>query len=667
MKTNLLHKIFILLKLSVIVLVTSCSNYLDVQDDFSASDSKAFVLTQNPGQVRRFQRYIYKAMPNYSRYSRNTVGGLDNPWEALSDNMATNLNGPLKDQPITGYTASNGNFHRWKNLYQVIRQATVFIDSVRPIGFLGEADFLDKTEIEQLKGEAYFFRAYSHYLLFEQYGPIPIMTNEADPSDANADYERNSVDEVAEAIEKDLDLAEERLDDNRLSSSYASGFQEDKLAIPTKGVAKALRAKLRVLVASPLYNGGYKEALDVKNKDGKELFPKYNPEKWIKAKQALEDLFEYANKGNYELYKSSTNDPHLNIYELFQHYNKEIIWATPYQDWNYVESSQTPRDIVVTGGNSNWGYMGVTQEMVDAFFMDNGLKIDDSNSGYTTEGFTDVLNPATRFVKNKKTIILTDKNISKMYAGREPRFYASVTYEGKSWHDVVSNKSLQGNDAESSRATKVFFAKDIKSSSNPLPGYGGIASSNNETGNYPSTGYLCYKFNNRTVHPTLPGTPRSKYRPSIIFRLADFYLLYAEVLNEIDPNDPKIAEYIDKIRNRAGIAGYAELQASGTKTDIIGNQESMRKAIRDERRVELFGEGQRYFDVRRWLIADKPEGRQGGHFHGMNMEGNESDGSFYIRTKVGNVPRIFERKMYLYPIPYNQIRISSKLIQNPGW
>lgn len=667
MKTRLLNYISILSKLSIFILIVSCSDYLDVQDDFSASDSKAFVLTQNPGQVRRFQRYIYKAMPNYSKYSQSNLGGLENPWEALSDNITTNLNGPLKDQPLTGYTASNGNFHRWKALYQVIRQATVFIDSVRPIGRLGEADFLDKTEIEQLKGEAYFFRAFSHYLLLEQYGPIPIMRTEADPSNANADYDRNSVDEVAEAIEEDLNLAEERLDENRLSNSYNSGFQEDKLAIPTKGVVKALRAKLRVLIASPLYNGGYEEASSLKNNDGKELFPKYNPEKWIKAKEALEDLFEYANKGNYELYRSSTNDPHLNIYELFQSYNKEIIWASPYEDWNYVESSQTPRDIVVTGGNSNWGYMGVTQEMVDAFFMNNGLKINDSKSGYSENGFTDVINPATRFVKNGKTIMLTDKNISKMYANREPRFYASVTYEGKSWHDVVSNKSLQGNDAESSKATNVFFAKDIQSSKDPLPGYGGIASSNNETGNFPNSGYLCYKFNNRTVHPTLPGVPRRKYRPSIIFRLADFYLLYAEVLNEIDPSNSKIVEYIDKIRNRAGIPGYAELEETGLKTGIIGNQQLMRQAIIEERRVELFGEGQRYFDVRRWLIADKPEGRQGGYFHGMNMEGNESDGSFYSRTKIGNVPRIFERKMYLYPIPYNQIRISSKLVQNPGW
>lgn len=660
--------IFIKAILSYIIIngLFSC-NYLDVQDDFSSSDTKGFVLTDNPGQIRRFQRYVYKAMPNYSAFAAARPSGLENPWGALSDELCTNLNGDLKTIPITGYTSSYGGFHRWKPLYQVIRQATIYIDSARVVGRLGEADFISETEMKQLKAEAYFFRAYSHYLLLEQYGPIPVMKTEADPSDPDVDYARNSVDEVVAAIEEDIDLSLEGLDETRLSNAYPSGFEENRLAIPTKGVALALRAKLRILAASPLLNGGNSGAMAITNRDGKKLFPEYDFEKWIKAKDALEELIAYAEQGNYELYKSATDDPHLNVYELFQKYNKEIIWANPNQSWQAVEIAQTPRDIQVTGGNSNGGYMGVTQEMVDAFFMNNGLKIGDERSGYTEEGKSEVLNPATEFTKNGKKIVLTDKNISNMYANREPRFYAAVTYQGKSWHDVVSNKKLQGNNAATSKATLVYFSKDIQSSQKPLPGYGGIASSNNQAGNYPATGYLCYKFCNRTVHPTLGGGRRFVYRPSIIFRLADFYLLYSEVLNEIDPKDPKIVEYLDKIRERAGIPGYKKLQETGMKTGVIGNQEMMRRAIQDERRVELFAEGYRYFDVRRWMIADKPEGNQGGFFHGMNMNGNEADGSFYTRTKYNVLPRKFTYAMYFYPIPFNQISISKLLVQNPGW
>lgn len=496
------------------------------------------------------------------------------------------------------------------------------------------------------------------------------MDFESDPSDPDVDFYRNSVDEVVAAIDKDLLLARESLDDTRQSTSFPSGFDENKLLIPTKGVALAVRAKLWVYAASPLYNGGYQEALSLTNGDGKKLFPAYDATKWVKAKAAVKDFIDFANAGNYELYYSATpNNPDLNIYELFQRYNKEIIWATNINTFAAMEAAQTPRDISVTAGGANGGNIGVTQEMVDAFFMKNGLGINDSGSGYTTTGFSNVVNPTTRFVKNGVPIMMTDNNISNMYANREPRFYAAVTYQGKSWHDVVSNAALQGTTAATSKATKVLFAKDVPSSTSPLPGYGGIANNDNTRGGNPGTGYLCYKRNNRTIHPTVNGGIRAVFRPSIVFRLADFYLLYAEASNEVDPSDPNIITYLDRVRVRAGIPGYAELQSTGLKTNVVGNQVAQRAAIINERRVELFTEGQRYFDVRRWMIADKPEGRQGGIFTGMNMNGRADDLSFYIRSNYDFAARLFNRAMYLYPIPYTEIQNSKqrKLIQNPGW
>ncbi|WP_312482505.1 RagB/SusD family nutrient uptake outer membrane protein [Sphingobacterium multivorum] len=650
--------------------LVGCSKYLDISDDFSASDSKGFIFN-NPGQSVRFQRYIYKGMPNYSDYAGTTASadGLGNPWVSMSDETKNNSSGYLRDVVLQGFNASGSTFHRWTSLYKVIRQATVYLDSARTIGVNGDPDFIDAAQLKSLKAECYFFRAYAHYLLFEQYGPVPVMTTESDPADPGVDFARNSVDEVVEAIDNDIVSAIEGLDENRFSASFASGFDENKLAIPTKGVALALRAKLWIYAASPLFNGGYSEALSLSNPDGKQLFPQYDAKKWVKAKQVLKDFIDFANNGNYTLYYSSVpNNAYMNVYELFQRYNKEIIWANSTNSWATAEMAQTPRDIYRTAGGSTAGYMGVTQEAVDAFFMANGLKINDPNSGYTESGFTDVVNPATRFVKNNAEIVLTDPNVSTMYANREPRFYASVTYQGKSWHDVVSNASLQGTTAASSLATRVFFSRDILSSVNPRPGYGGVAHSGNATaGGYSKTGYMLYKFNNRTIHPTVANGIRSVFRPSIIFRLADFYLLYAEACNEVDPSDPEIIKYIDLVRKRAGIPGYAELNASGKKTDVIGNQSKQREAIQRERRIELFAEGQRYFDVRRWMIAETAEGRQGGVFTGMNIAGNQSDLSYFKRVDFDNGSRIFKKAMYLYPIPYSEISKSKLLIQNPGY
>ena len=149
--------------------------------------------------------------------------------------------------------------------------------------------------------------------------------------------------------------------------------------------------------------------------------------------------------------------------------------------------------------------------------------------------------------------------------------------------------------------------------------------------------------------------------------MADFYLLYAEVANEVDPSDPDIVKYLDLVRVRAGIPGYVAMQANGTKTGVIGNKNAMRKAIVAERRIELFTEGQRYFDVRRWMIADKPEGMQGGLFTGMNMDGNANDLTFFQKINIDNAPRKFDRAMYLYPIQFSEMSNSRKLVQNPGW
>ncbi|MEO6682838.1 MAG: RagB/SusD family nutrient uptake outer membrane protein [Ginsengibacter sp.] len=667
-KTNIIT--LSLIQLILLIGFSSCKKYLDITGDFSASDSKGFIF-YNPGQSVRFQQYIYKAMPNYSDYAGTTSSndGLGNPWVSMCDEVKNNSSGYLRDVVLQGFNSTASSFNRWTSLYKVIRQATIYIDSARTIGVNGDPDFIDEIRLKQLKAEAYFFRAYSHYLLLEQYGPIPVMRKEADPSDPGVDFARNSVDEVAKAIDEDLLTAMDGLDNNRFSNSYASGFEENKLAIPTKGVAMALRAKLWIYVASPLLNGGYQEAVSLKNTDGSSLFPAYDPNKWVKAKQILKEFIDFANSGNYSLYYSATpNSPYLNVYELFQRYNNEIIWANSTNSWGTVESAQTPRDIFSTSGGSSGGYLGVTQEAVDAFFMSNGLRINDQGSGYSETGFSDVVNPATRFVKNGVPITLTDKNIFNMYANREPRFYAAVTYQGKSWHDVVSNPNLQGSTAEKSLATRVYFSRDVLSSTTPKPGYGGIAHSGNATqGGFSKTGYLLYKFNNRTIHPSVAGGVRSVFRPSIIFRLADFYLLYAEACNEVNPNDPEIITYLDLVRKRAGIPGYAELNGNGLKTGIIGDQNKQRKAIQQERRIELFAEGQRYFDVRRWLIAEEPEGRQGGVFTGMNVDGKQDDLSYFQRVNYDNEPRVFKKAMYLYPIPYSEISKSRLLVQNPGY
>lgn len=616
---------------------TGCNDYLDVSKEVAENMTLNDVF-ENPNYIRRWHSNLFNSISEYSSIGLNQNNGFAGVWVPMGGE--TTLSGSGFYYMISGFTAANAPFQeRWSQLYQHIRNAHIFLDRVQPKGNLNDQTQLTQDDVDRMKAEAKFLIAYSYFSLFELYGPVPIMTELADPADKGLDFARASVDEVVDYIDKMLVEVIESgdLPETIIKNPSASGndkYKLNEIVRPTVTAAKALRAKLWVYAASPVFNGGYKESLELVNPDGKKLFAPYNASRWVTAKKHLEELFVETDKHNHQLFTvkktDGTIDPDASVYELFQSYNDEILWATGKSQ--EMEYNTNPRDCYV-----GWGYIGVSQNMVDAFFVKDGLTIDDQGSLYREDGFTDVLNPCN---ENKRV----DPNVFNMYANREPRFYAGIGYEGKSWHIQPVGRPDYA----------LGFAK----------GEG----SDNSSGNNPRTGYLPTKFKNRQILFT-GDYLKFWARPSILFRLADFYLYYAEVCNEIDPNDPNIILYLDKIRERAGIPGYKELAATGKK-NIIGNQELQRKMIRRERHVELFAEGQRYFDTRRWMICDPGEEADQSKFYAMNMNGYKdqpigTNNSFFTRIVLEN--RAWRRSMYLYPIPQNEVNKSKLLIQNPLW
>ncbi|WP_181304540.1 RagB/SusD family nutrient uptake outer membrane protein [Rufibacter sp. XAAS-G3-1] len=616
-----MKKIFTIIGLLTSFLyLSSCEDYLDVADELAEERTMESIFS-NPEEVRRFHRSIYNAIPNSGNMWFNTANGQDNPWTWMADEIEFRNVAEFNTVP---YNSAHANFSRW-GFYREIRQANMFLENARVIPQTGTlVSFLDEAELNDLKAQARFLRAYYHYLLFELYGPIPIMTTLANPVDPNIDFPRNSVDEVVNFIYNELTAVANELKDPNLSD-------QTRLAVPTKGTALAVRAKLMVYAASPLFNGGYTEALALRNPDGKQLFPARDQNKWNKALMATQEFIDYAEQGHYRLYKAYTNnvyDPHKSVYEVFQKYNEEVIFARSDvgDAWGNVSNSakvgidarSLPRGTL--GGTSGTGVIGLVQEYVDDYFMMDGLPIEESPL-YREDGLSTATEDLTK---------QNGAGISRMYINREPRFYNSVFYNGRKWH--VGNQQIwfyKGGNSDKGENI------DIR------------------------TGYINYKRLNRQVYNS--GTsPRSVYRPAILFRLAEFYLLYAEALNEVNPADPRVLEYVDRVRERGGIPKLATI-----KPQMAGNQALQREAIRKESRVELATEGQRYFDARRWMIAEnKPgEGGQGGLFHGMNLDAGSA--GFHVRTPLEN--RAFEKRMYLYPIPLIETQNSREIIQNPGY
>lgn len=619
------------LLIALLCFVSSC-DYLGVSDQLAGGLQNTEQVFDNVSYTKRWYANVFAGIPDYSGINSVNVGAFKNPWTGMCDELVVGYGNSSKYNN-SDRNAANMGFHRYGDCYKYIRQANIFLQKAHPIMTTGtQGDQLLEDELTQMKANVRFMRAFYHYLLFEQYGPIILVKDKIYNATEDQDVPRNTVDEVIEYIDSELTAVASELTQEPIFED------KDYRAWPTKGVALAVRAKLWLYAASPLLNGGYREALSVTNPDGTRLFPDYDAGKWEKALAACKDFIDYAEAGRYELYKEYKDDngavidPDKSVYNLFQKYTHEIIWATANNDWGGMNGDAFDRRIAPRCEKNGLGSTGVTQELVDAFYMKDGFPVSATaylpqSTLYQEEGYGTYKDQNDNFSKK-----YTNVTVSNRYLNREPRFYNTVFFNGRQW-PVSCNQVLFYNGGNS-----------------------GV-----QEGQATLTGYMLFKRFNRSVSLTNPGVA-SQFRPSIIFRLADFYLMYAEAANEVNPNDARVLKYLNLVRERAGLPDIETLNPA-----IRGNQELQRAAIQRERQIELATEGQRYFDVRRWMIADKNgEGRQNGYVHGMNVRGESNDKEDFNRI-VEASQIVFNRKMYLYPMPDSEMKKTKNLVQNPGW
>ncbi len=170
--------------------------------------------------------------------------------------------------------------------------------------------------------------------------------------------------------------------------------------------------------------------------------------------------------------------------------------------------------------------------------------------------------------------------------------------------------------------------------------------------NASKTGYYLRKYMQESLNLQTGNTAAHSW---IYFRLAEFYLTYAEALNEWSPGNADIKKYVDLVRTRTGVA-MPPMPGALAQSDA-------REKIRNERRVELAFEDHRFWDVRRWMQAPTYFNAP---LRGVDITRNSTTGVFtYVPFTVEN--RVFQSKMYLYPIPQTDLNISPLLVQNPQW
>ena len=596
--------------------LSSCSDYLDKEPDDQLTLETVF---ENKTNMERWLAYIYNATPKFYNYD-----GAD----AVADELAPSVGWESQGFKAILYqngnwtSASGGVINYWETFPMRIRQAYIFIKYAHAL-----PDVTEK-EVNYMKAECRFFIAYFHAVMAMTYGAVPIIR------DATEEITGETLLLKQEPFNTVVDwAANELLETSKLLPAYYD--EDNKYGRITSIICLAMRARLLTFAASPLVNGNQdSDMVNMKNCDGVSIFDStFKPERWKTAVDANKLLIDEAEKAGHKLYIETIGDD-VDAFQSYQNalmlrYNQgnmEILFPRTYDDAGYFDRQANPRSM---GGA---GAIGVTQSLVDAFFMENGLPINDDNSEYVETGYSvsDETRDNTVWDTEVNGGAISKKNTYNMYCHREPRFYITVSY----------------NNSYFTQEKRVFNF------------FNGSAD-NPHTHDAPQNGYLIRK----KISPDLnvkQGT--YKYRPGIVYRLGEAYLNYAEALNESDPGNGDILVYLNKIRERAGIRQYTTGATDDNFIHVdLNDQAEMRKLIRAERRVELSCEGIRYDDLRRWKEA---ENVLNGDFYGMNFSGKDNS-SFYVRTPY--LKRVYKKAYYWFPIHQSEIDKNDKLVQSPYW
>lgn len=598
--------------LGICAALTGCEDFLDMAPDENLTIQQVF---ENRIYTRDFLSHTYSWTPTEANMA-DDGGAWRNPYTAGCDEMECAFGGAYAHQ------INNGGWNPtditrtqvWPESYMALRKVNMFIENVDKCP-------TNETEKRHWKGEAYFLRAWFHFLVFRAYGPIPLLDHALDPAEDMMGIRRSSADQVAKFIADDCDRAYELLKDVPRWGSTDTGRATSLSAL-------GLKSRVLLYIASPLYNGNTQMA-DLKDPvDGTNLISQTrDDEKWKTAADAALACITEARGAGRDLYRKNS-DPVKNFQEIFNvNWNDEVLWAKNLGTYDHWLNCGDP----VSFGC--FSILNPTQELVDAFEMADGST---PITGYTEDGLKPIINPESGYVEEGFTETEFEgrwqKGVSNMYVGRDPRFYASINFAGAIWKTSRASNWTEPHTLE-------FW-------------YNGIDGKGHAGSDYCKTGYLMKKL----VYPTRVPWQYTPLMQWVYIRLGEMYLNYAEALNEHSGPVADVYTYVNAIRNRAGMPDLPK----GLSKD------EMRKRIRHERRIELAFEVHRFFDVRRWLEGET----QGEPIHSMNIYAgdNMQDPAFYQRIKVED--RVFDpKKHYLFPI--NQVEIDKNerhlLVQNPGW
>ena len=614
----------------LVIGLTSC-NYLDIVPDERPTEDDAF---KDQKAAERYMYSCYSYIPNL----RDGTSSMD---LFTGDEVVTAFEHESFASFNKGnYNPSNPLINYWDTLFKGIRQCYILKANIANV------PGLDPAISEDYVNQADFLIGFFHYLLVRTYGPTILLKELPDQNTSAADFlGRTPYDDCVNWICDIFDKvsAEGKLPAVRKGNQYG---------LATSTAAKAIKSRLLLYAASPLFNGNKEFYADFKNPDGTPLMNTvYDAKKWDRAATAALEAIKFAEANGFALYEAAegglVNMPEpadltqrsLRFNFIDKNNTKEVIWAETRTEGQYgLQNKSMP-----FWKGSTWNGVAPSITMVERFYTKNGLPIDEDpayqyNERYEVASFSE-----------------DDANGEGVSLGinmnREPRYYAWVSFHN-GYYECLGDNSDANSPYLKSNKRGVDGAKLLTQFTiNANCGIQGRSS------NYSPTGFL----NKKGVTPeaTSTGTTKNAINfPWPVVRLAELYLEYAEACVESgNLKDAKI--YLNKVRKRAGVPAV-ETAWNGVATL---DKAKLRQIVRQERLIELYLENHNFWDIRRWkegakYFTQKPRG----------LSINASTLFEFSKVVEVQVTRNFSSPgQYLMPIPIGEVNKNAKLVNNPGY
>ena len=615
-----MKKRYVIIALSVFGTVfTSCNDsFVNTKPLDQLSES---VVWTDPSLADAFVTELYGGLGN---------GGFD---EQMLASLTDEASFPHPGRNITTITESRSNpadpgwingTLSWQNMYTRIRACNLALENLK------KATTFPKATVDRLSGEAKFMRAYYYHQLVRYFGGVPIVDKTFSLADTEFMSKRNTMKECIAFIEKECDESAALL-----TETMAAGRA-------SKAAALALKSRILIYAASDLYDASTAKSKSAAmaaytNPEFVAFVDGSRTERWTKAKNAAKAVLDLPGLGN-QLNLSAPASKEDGVTNYMNNSlsrsggEKELIFARYFIN---AKAENGGRIGLFNGPNgyNNWAGNAPIQNFVDDYEMMDGSKFSWSNANHSAAP----------------------------YVNRDPRFYATLMYDGSAWKP--RSASAAPKDPFNQIQTGQY---EISSGSGKVPYFGlDTRKSSIEDWNGSYTGYYFRKFTDPS--PAIVDQNTWQQIPWPFLRYTEAVFNYVEACIALG-EDAEARAWLNKVRFRSGMPAVTE---SGS---------ALRDRYRNERRIEMAFEEQRYHDARRWMIASSTLGNK---VQIINVIGTLKAGktvtlykydptSYDYQYKVvamdpGKENRAWADKMFFLPIHRDEMNRNKNLVQNPGY